>query len=509
MTGKDYKWILLVVGLSCVWLTACTTSERINQVSMSKTTLLDKIKGGWAGQVIGCTYGGPTEIKWNGQIIPDEQPIEWSDTCATHYFDHFPGLYDDVYMDLTFVKVFEEQGFDAPIETFAQAFAHADYPLWHANQSARYNILQGVPATESGHWKNNPHCDDLDFQIEADYAGLMSPGMPNTAIHYSDAIGHLMCYGDGWYGGVYVAAMYALAFVSDDINYVVTEGLKAIPEQSEFRKCMQFVIDTYRANSTDWKKTWQLIEDQWAGAEHCPDGVHTPFNIDTKINCAYILMGLLYGQGDYTKTIEIATRCGQDSDCNPASAAGILGTMIGYEQIPDAWKACLPPIADRGFAHVNLSLNQTYEIGLRQALKVIELNGGKVDKEQVTIQVQQVCPARYEKSFEGMRPSQRVALDYKPIDQIGEIKFQGCGIVVMGSVTSEEQEYVGEIEVYLDGQLAKTMRLPASLHARSNDLYWNYELKEGEHVLSFKHRNPQKHVKTAVGGYIVYEREHK
>ena len=57
--------------------------------------------------------------------------------------------------------------------------------------------------------------------------------------------------------------------------------------------------------------------------------------------------------------------------------------------------------------------------------------------------------------------------------------------------------------------LAKTMRLPASLHARSNDLYWNYELKEGEHVLSFKHRNPQKHVKTAVGGYIVYEREHK
>ena len=232
-------------------MAVCSITATAKTVKMSKATLLDKIKGGWAGQVIGCTYGGPTEFKWNGKIIPDDHKIVWNDQRAKHYFDKFPGLYDDVYMDLTFVKVFEEKGLDAPIEEFANAFAHAGYPLWHANQSARYNILQGVPAAEAGHWKNNPHCDDLDFQIEADYAGLMSPGMPNAAIHYSDAIGHLMCYGDGWYGGVYVAVMYSLAFVSDNVNYIVTEGLKSIPEQSEFRKCMQFVIDTYQANPTD------------------------------------------------------------------------------------------------------------------------------------------------------------------------------------------------------------------------------------------------------------------
>ena len=94
----------------------------------------------------------------------------------------------------------------------------------------------------SGHWLNNPHADDLDYQIEADYSGLMSPGMPNAASEISDKIGHIMNYGDGWYGGVYVGAMYSLAFISDDIGFIVTEALKTIPEQSRYYQCMQDVI---------------------------------------------------------------------------------------------------------------------------------------------------------------------------------------------------------------------------------------------------------------------------
>jgi hypothetical protein len=115
-------------------------------------------------------------------------------------------------MDLTFVDVFEKEGLDAPVASHAKAYANAAYRLWHANQAGRYNILNGVEPPESGHWLNNPHADDIDFQIEADFAGLMSPGMPNTAATIGDGIGHIMNYGDGWYGGVYVSAMYALLF---------------------------------------------------------------------------------------------------------------------------------------------------------------------------------------------------------------------------------------------------------------------------------------------------------
>lgn len=229
--------------LSVLVASSCNSKHQNNgnvvipaEVTMTKAQLLDKIKGGWAGQTIGCTYGGPTEFRYSGTMIQDYIPINWPDGYIKWYYENSPGLYDDVYMDLTFVDVFDRLGLDAPVDSFAIAFANAGYTLWHANQAARYNILNGIMPPESGHWRNNPHADDLDYQIEADYAGLMSPGMPNTASEISDKIGHIMNYGDGWYGGVYVGAMYSLAFLSDDIEYIVTEALKTIPEKSLYHQ---------------------------------------------------------------------------------------------------------------------------------------------------------------------------------------------------------------------------------------------------------------------------------
>ena len=125
-------------------------------ITLSKANLQDKIKGGWAGQVIGVTFGGPTEFKYNGTMINDYQPIPWYDGYIKKTMVESPGLYDDLYMDLTFVDVFEKKGLDAPVSEHANAYAKADYQLWHANQVGRYNILNGVKAPESGYWLNNP-----------------------------------------------------------------------------------------------------------------------------------------------------------------------------------------------------------------------------------------------------------------------------------------------------------------------------------------------------------------
>lgn len=297
-------------------------------------TLKDKIRGGWAGQTIGCTFGGPTEFRFKGTFIPDYQPIPWSAEAISSSFKNSPGLYDDVYMDLTFVDIFAKEGLDAPAVDFAKAFANAPYPLWHANQMARYNILRGIMPPQSGDWRNNPHADDIDFQIEADFAGLMSPGLANAAGAICDKIGHIMNYGDGWYGGVYIAAMYALAFVSKDVEYIVEEALKSIPIETPFARTMQDVIRRHKEDPDDWKAAWFKVQRTWAEDVGCPEGVFSSFDIDAKINCAWVLIGLLYGGGDFGKTLDIAARCGDDSDCNPASAGGILGTMLGYEKIP-------------------------------------------------------------------------------------------------------------------------------------------------------------------------------
>ena len=491
------KTIITLVSL-CLLFATCdqptqTTRSQTSipeRVTLTKTQLMNKIKGGWAGQTIGCTYGGPTEFRYPGTMIQDYVPIDWPDGAIKWYYENAPGLYDDVYMDLTFVEVFDRLGFDAPADSFAMAFAHAGYALWHANQAARYNILQGIMPPASGHWLNNPHADDLDYQIEADYAGLMSPGMPNTASEIADKIGHIMNYGDGWYGGVYVGAMYALAFISDEIEFVVSEALKTIPEQSIFYQCMSDVIRWHREFPDDWKQTWFECERKWSSDIGCPDGVFVPFNIDAVINSAYVIIGLLYGEGDFFKTIDIATRCGQDSDCNPASAGGILGTLIGYDKIPASWMKNLKEVEDMDFAYTNISLNKTYRMGFNQALQLIERGGGKVDGDQVTIVCQQPEPVRYEKAFEGHYPVKRINIR-KNIDPSAEFEFEGIGFVARGGLRSDDRAYIAEVEIFVDGQLIEVAKLPANSHDRRLELAWKYQLPDGKHKVSFKWLNPK------------------
>lgn len=476
-------------------------------VELSKETLLDKIKGGWAGQAIGVTYGGPTEFKYNSRIIPDSVEIPWPETgYCKQWFEKQPGLYDDIYMDLTFVEVFEKYGIDAPVDSFASAFAHAEYPLWHANQAARYNILNGINPPQSGHWKYNPHADDIDFQIESDFAGLMSPGMPLAASEVCDRIGHIMNYGDGWYGGVYVSAMYSLAFITEDIDFIVREALNMLPRESDFHACMTDVI-RWSEQYGDWKQTWQELENKWGADLTCPKGYDNPFNIEAKLNCAYILMGLLYGDGDMGRTIDISTRCGADSDCNPSNAAGILGTAIGYNAIPDKWINNVKEVEDQVFPFTNLSLNKTYEVGMKHALEMVGRNGGKVDGNKVEIACQVPSPVKVERAFENIRPVKKDTIN-KPLTSEGYVyNFQGTGVLVSAQFPGRQRstgDYVAEVEVYMDGKMVEKVLFPADFLVRKLDLYWNFELPEGEHTLELKLLNPDESKKLMLDFVIAY-----
>lgn len=460
--------------------------------TITKERLKDKIKGGWAGQTIGVTYGAPVEFQYNGTLINEYKKIPWYDGLLKKTMTDNPGVYDDLYMDLTFVEVFQREGLDAPVSSHANAFAKAGYMLWHANQAARYNILKGIPAPSSGHWQNNPHADCIDYQIESDFAGLMSPAMPNTASAISDKIGHIMNYGDGWYGGVYIGAMYALAFRYDNIGFIVSEALRTIPTNTNYYRCISDVIAWHKKYPKDWKQTWFEVQKKWSDDKGCPDGVYSPFNIDATVNSAYVVIGLLYGNGDYTKTIEIATRCGQDADCNPSSAAGILGTMLGYSKIPAYWKQGLVAIEDMDFKYTTTSLNDVYENGTAQALANIERNGGKLQGEKIMILTQKPVPVKWEQSFDKLEPYEKkwggtiLNNDY-------EFSFTGKGFVVKGEVRpltgsawdSKSDNYL-EMEVYIDGQLTEKVKLPVRFTTRRHELCWNYKLDDKAHVVRLK-----------------------
>lgn len=485
------------------------------EITVTKTDLMNKIKGGWAGQVIGCTYGGPTEFRFNGTMIQNYQPIPWNDGYIKSWYDNAPGLYDDIYMDLTFVEVFEKEGLDAPALSHAKAFANAEYMLWHANQAARYNILNGINPPESGYWTNNPHADDIDFQIEADFAGLMSPGMVNSATKICDKVGHIMNYGDGWYGGVYVASMYSLAFISDNVEYIVSEALKTIPEKSQFYRCINDVINWYHQYPDDWQSTWFEVEKRWSSDIGCPDGVFRAFNIDAKINAAYIVIGLLYGDGDFGKTVDISTRCGQDSDCNPASAGGILGVVLGYDNIPDYWKMGLSEVEDRDFKYTTISLNDVYKMGYKHASLMVKQNGGSEDENDLIINFQKPETVKFEQGFKGHYPVERKQVEWgkKSIDEENReymFDFEGKGFVLTGRSEKDDNmvdEYTHEAKIFIDGELSEKVKLPTSFTKRRHEITWKYNLQNTKHEVKIKLTNPKQGYNLWLGDILVYSDE--
>jgi hypothetical protein len=472
-----------------VWLDINAQSSTIK---ISKEVLQDKIRGGWAGQTIGVTFGGPYEFRYDGTFIADYQKLMWHDGLIKDNMLNNAGLYDDLYMDLTFVDVFEKYGLDAPVDSFANAFAHAGYMLWHANQAGRYNILNGIKPPQSGYWKNNPHADCIDYQIESDFAGLMSPAMPNTASAISDKIGHIMNYGDGWYGGVFVGALYTQTFISSDINYIINEALKTIPEQSEFYKCVHDVIAWNKQFPNDWKETWFHIQKKWANDVGCPEGVFKPFDIDAKVNAAYVATGLLYGDKDFTKSLEITARCGQDADCNPSTVGGILGALLGYEKIPAYWKQGLKESEDIDFKYTTMSLNDVYNIGFKHALENIKRNGGSENGDEVIIKAQTPTTVKFEKSFDGLYPVAEIPVEWNDKKDAIHFKYEGTGFVIRGETAewNSNSDFIFHTELYVDGKLIEKPELSANYTTRRYEICWDYDLPKGKHEVQLKILNP-------------------
>jgi hypothetical protein len=361
---------------------------------------VDKMKAGWIGQMAGVGWGGPTEFDWEGKIIPERDMPEWRPEMINQFEQ------DDIYVEMTFLRTLELYGLDASIRQAGIDFANSGYRLWHANAAGRNRLRKGIAPPDSGHPKFNKHADDIDYQIEADYAGLISPGLPNAGIGLGEVFGRLMNYGDGLYGGQFVAGMYAEAFFETDMEKVVRAGLRCVPEGSQFHECISDVLRWYKQNPNDWQKTWQLIEDKY---NDDPDyrrsscGGLEDHNIDAKINGAYIVMGLLYGKGDLDDTIVISTRCGQDSDCNPSNAAGVLFTSVGFSNLPDRFTSALNE--EGKFSHTPYSFPKLVSVCEMLVRHVVLKEGGRIEKdadgrEAFVIPVQEVKPSKLEQCWE-------------------------------------------------------------------------------------------------------------
>jgi ADP-ribosylglycohydrolase/Carbohydrate esterase 2 N-terminal len=406
---------------------------------------------------------------------------------------------------MTFAEVMDHVGLQATTEQYGEMFRDSKYSLWHANAGARRNLSRGIKSPMSGHPKYNIHANDIDFQIESDFIGLMSPGLPRQSNAFADRVGRVMNYGDGLYGGLLFGAMYSAAFFETDPHKVVEEALKSIPAGSGYARVIRDVLVWHAQNPGDWKKTWALVEEKWNKDDVCPDGSGTPFNIDARLNGAYVVLGLLYGKGDFGKTMEVAARSGQDSDCNPSSAAGILGVILGYSKIPEVYKSGIPAIAKEKFEYTQYSFDDIVASTIKRAEAVITSAGGQVTAAEVVIPAETPQAPALEQWDSGV-PIARLEFDAPAWTWKGgwrtaahknewsewkaneaaaagdeaTLTFDGTGVAVVGTMDQEG----GRADVWLDGKKQELV-LDAWIPERTNDNdYWHVTgLAAGKHTL--------------------------
>jgi hypothetical protein len=368
-------WAVLRCALFVLLL--CSTSVAQTYRRLPLNEYRERMEAGWIGQMIGVGWGAPTEFKYLARIIPDEAVPMWTPAMVNQFGQ------DDLYVEMTFLRTLEVHGWDVSPRQAGIDFANSNYRLWHANSAARALLREGIAPPDSGHPQFNPHADDIDYQIEADFSGLIAPGLPQVAIDLGEIFGRVMNYGDGVYGGQFVGAMYAAAFFERDPLRIVQAGLACIPAGTQYRECVEDVIRWHREFPGDWEAAWQRIEDKYnrdpAYRRFSCSGPHSDFNIDAKINGAYIVLGLLYGGGDIEQTIRISMRAGQDSDCNPSSAAGILCTALGLDAIPARFREALNRQAV--FAYTAYSFDRLLAVSEQLAKQAVERAGGRIERD--------------------------------------------------------------------------------------------------------------------------------
>jgi hypothetical protein len=369
--------LLLIVAICCitaaVWAD-CPDKPGVPSRTLPVSVYLDKMKGGWIGQMAGVGWGDVTEFKYMGRVVPEAEMPKWKPGLVNQYHQ------DDLYVEMTFVRSMELYGWDVSMRQAGIDFANSGYPLWHANKFGRKNLRAGIAPPDCSHPQFSAHADDIDYQIESDFSGLLSPALPTLAMELGEKFGRLMNYGDGLYAGQFMGAMYSEAFFETDMEKIVQAGLRCIPAESQYHECIMDVLRWHRENPGDWQKCWNLVNEKYyKNPEYrkfsCDKGA---FDIDAKLNGAYVVLGLLYGDRDPEKTIIIATRCGMDSDCNPSNAGGVLFTTIGFAKLPEQFKSALK--TDVEFDHTAYTFDKLIAVCDKLARQGVERAGGCVRK---------------------------------------------------------------------------------------------------------------------------------
>ena len=204
--------------------------------------------------------------------------------------------------------------------------------------TAYLNMKAGIHAPESGSIARNGAvvAEQIGGQIFIDTWGLVWPDKPDEAAEYAATAACVSHDGDGLNGARFIAACIAAAFTAKSAREVVASGLARVTRGSTYESVAMAVRAFHDEKPGDWRACQEYLIAEW-GYDKYPGLCHMiP-------NAGVCVLALLYGEGSFSRTVEIATMCGWDTDCNAGNVGTIAGVLYGLESIPEHYRA---PIND-------------------------------------------------------------------------------------------------------------------------------------------------------------------
>jgi ADP-ribosylglycohydrolase len=324
-------------------------------LELDEAELLDRIHAAWLGRCAGCNLGKPVEgVVWEDMVrylrAVDAYPLEdyipaaaqgdgnlrmhpsWPDSTRGNI--RFMARDDDMDYTILALHVLETDGFDFTAADVGRHWLER-FPflqIYTAERAAYRNLILGLAPPETASHRN-PHREWIGAQIRADMFGYVSPGDPAQAAALGHADAALSHTANGIYGEMWAAGLIAACFTAPDMRTALDAAAAVIPPRSRLMEALRH-LDELHGRGLDWETACVRLRQRYG---------HYSF-VHTINNAAVVAAALLWGEGDFTRTIGLAVQGGWDTDCNGATAGSAFGAMHGRAALPARW---VDPLSDR------------------------------------------------------------------------------------------------------------------------------------------------------------------
>ncbi|MDI1451550.1 ADP-ribosylglycohydrolase family protein [Polyangium sp. 6x1] len=223
--------------------------------------------------------------------------------------------------------------------------AHVNDFIWVSNRRARDLMERGRLPPDTSDPAQNPDALQIDAQLTTEIFGALAPGMPDLALRIANLPIRTTARGHAAHAAEFHVLLYSLAATVDpekprreEIVRIVREARQRLPDTSKAADVIDFVLSAYLAadDKNDWESTRDAIARRYQEGAPFRGFVYRGFT-ESAINLATGLMALLFGEGNFVRTVQIGTLSGWDSDNGTATMGGLVALLGGLDELRAAF----------------------------------------------------------------------------------------------------------------------------------------------------------------------------